>query len=66
MITFSAIVVLTAIFGFLRNSWLQVAFYTASKRLHEKALEHVAHSKTRFFDANPSGRIINRFLHVLN
>jgi len=33
----------------------------ASKRLHDKSFLSLLHSPMRFFDTNPSGRILNRF-----
>lgn len=33
----------------------------AAKRMHEKALEHVLHAPTSFFDQTPVGRIMNRW-----
>lgn len=33
----------------------------ASKVLHDKMFSSILHSAMRFFDTNPSGRILNRF-----
>ena len=33
----------------------------ASKRLHNKMLRRLVHTPVRFFDTNPSGRVLNRF-----
>ncbi|CAG9863640.1 unnamed protein product [Phyllotreta striolata] len=42
-----------------------VSFYsvamTCSKRLHKALLEGIIYARMRFFDTNPSGRILNRF-----
>ncbi|TID16010.1 hypothetical protein E6O75_ATG09068 [Venturia nashicola] len=34
---------------------------TASKRVHQRLMERVAHAKFRFFDSTPLGQIMNRF-----
>ncbi|WP_408096189.1 ABC transporter transmembrane domain-containing protein [Peredibacter sp. HCB2-198] len=45
--------------------WSKKAIH-ASKALHEKALEGVLGAQVRYFDANPSGRILNRFSRDLD
>ena len=34
---------------------------TASRNLHDKMFDKILRAKPRFFDVNPSGRILNRF-----
>ena len=38
-----------------------VGAYKAAKVLHNRMLNSVIHSTTRWFDTTPSGRIVNRF-----
>lgn len=47
--------------GYARNFFLSSSFITSSRNLHDNALEGLVKTKTKFFDNNPSGRMITRF-----
>lgn len=47
------------------HSMLKVTM-TASTNIHDKVLQSVMKSPMSFFDANPSGRILNRFSRDLD
>ncbi|KAG5889084.1 hypothetical protein JTB14_004928 [Gonioctena quinquepunctata] len=61
LIYYSILVVLTVVIIFSRS----VLFYrwclTASTTLHNKMFDNIVYSPMRFFNINPSGRILNRF-----
>ena len=50
-----------SIFMFLRGFNFYYVVLQASRRLHNKMLHRIVHTPIRFFDTNPSGRILNRF-----
>lgn len=52
-----AVVVVTLSRGFI----FFIVCMRASKKLHDKSFLSLLHSPMRFFDLNPSGRILNRF-----
>jgi ABC-type multidrug transport system fused ATPase/permease subunit len=45
----------------LREGVLFGGSLTASRRVHQRLMEAVAHAKFRFFDSTPLGQIMNRF-----
>jgi len=47
---------------FVRSLLLQKFFLMSSTGMHNKMTEKVIRSKILFFDSNPSGRIITRFM----
>lgn len=44
----------------LRNAFVYTTMLNASKNLHNKAARHLIETNAAFFDANPSGRVMNR------
>jgi len=45
----------------MRAVWVLVAMVGASQRLHDRMFQKVVRLPCRFFDTNPSGRVLNRF-----
>ena len=63
-LTLSLLALLTlsgAIFVFLRGFSFYYVLLQASRRLHNRMLHRLLRTPMRFFDTNPSGRILNRF-----
>ncbi|XP_071953210.1 ATP-binding cassette sub-family C member 4-like [Antedon mediterranea] len=59
--TFLGLTASLFVMSFLR-SFLTFSFaITSSENLHNKMFNAVVHAPMRFFDANPTGRILNRF-----
>ena len=56
LITFAS-----SLFVFIRGFNFYYILLHASKRLHNKMLRRLVHTPVRFFDVNPSGRVLNRF-----
>ncbi|KAG5889083.1 hypothetical protein JTB14_004927 [Gonioctena quinquepunctata] len=62
-----AVIYYTVLFGFIigLTFFRSLAFYqwclTASTRMHNKMFSNIVYSPMRFFNINPSGRILNRF-----
>ena len=50
-----------SIMMFLRGINFYYVVLQASRRLHNRMLHRIIYSPIRFFDTNPSGRILNRF-----
>jgi ABC-type multidrug transport system fused ATPase/permease subunit len=46
---------------FLREGFLFGGSLAASRRVHERLIQKVAHAKFRFFDQTPLGQLMNRF-----
>ncbi len=55
------IINLLIIFGIIRSLCFYGVLLLSAKALHEKMLNSVFAAKTRFFDLNPLGRLVNRF-----
>ena len=47
--------------SFIYNIWTYLAMTKPSKKMHDNLLKKTMHAPLSFFEANPSGRIINRF-----
>lgn len=58
---FAAIVVLAIAASYVSTRTSLFRVFSASRRLHDAAFSGVLRSPLRFFDVNPSGRILNRF-----
>ncbi|KAH0544123.1 probable multidrug resistance-associated protein lethal(2)03659 [Cotesia glomerata] len=58
---FSALTVLTIVLSLVRSFAFFELCVTASKRLHDKMFRNISRATMRFFNTNPSGRILNRF-----
>ena len=54
------IVFILLIGGIFRNSFLYLTMLSASRNLHNKATTRLIQTNSAFFDANPSGRVMNR------
>lgn len=54
-------IVLGAISVLLRSSLYYASFLNIARSMHKNMLISILHAKARFFDLNPTGRIINRF-----
>ena len=52
---------LGSVFVFLLGFNFYYLVLQASRRLHNRMLNRLVHTPMRFFDTNPSGRILNRF-----
>eukprot|EP00043_Microstomoeca_roanoka_P004214 m.48205 g.48205 ORF g.48205 m.48205 type:complete len:1423 (-) comp12387_c0_seq3:88-4356(-) len=60
-ITYTLLVAVTVAFAILRGNVTIRAIVRASRRLHENMLSAILAAPIRFFDTQPSGRILNRF-----
>lgn len=49
------------VIAIIRSIFFYTITVSASRRLHKEAFDGVVSTKMRFFDLNPSGRILNRF-----
>lgn len=58
---YSALIISLFIAGISRATAFYSACMRCSKGIHKKMFEAVVHSPLAFFNANPSGRILNRF-----
>ncbi|XP_067013839.2 ATP-binding cassette sub-family C member 4 isoform X2 [Anabrus simplex] len=58
---YTALVAGSTLIMALRTNFLVDLCTRSSKGLHEKMFSSVLHTTMRFFDTNPSGRIMNRF-----
>ncbi|CAG9809558.1 unnamed protein product [Chironomus riparius] len=62
LIYIGGILIVTLFFkAIIRSIFFYSITITASKNLHKMSFEGVISTKMRFFDLNPSGRILNRF-----
>lgn len=66
LIVYSGVAVLIPIVFSLKGLSLAKVTMTASTNIHDKVLQSVMKSPMSFFDANPSGRILNRFSRDLD
>jgi ABC-type multidrug transport system fused ATPase/permease subunit len=57
----TGIVSIGIVFIILRSTLFYVFFLKTAKSLHNNMLYSILYAKARFFDINPTGRIINRF-----
>lgn len=51
----------TALLALITAAFFANQVLTASQRLHDQLLDRILHATMTFFDANPIGRILNRF-----
>lgn len=58
---YSALIVLLFIFTLLRSMLFYQLAMWSSKALHNSMFDSIISTTMRFFDTNPSGRILNRF-----
>ncbi|XP_044598198.1 probable multidrug resistance-associated protein lethal(2)03659 [Cotesia glomerata] len=58
---FAGLTVLTVVMTLIRSFAFFELCVTASKRLHDKMFRSISRATMRFFNTNPSGRILNRF-----
>lgn len=58
---YSAIIAATIILALLHSVFYFVFFMRASVNLHHRIFETISYATMRFFNANPTGRILNRF-----
>ncbi|CAG9863420.1 unnamed protein product [Phyllotreta striolata] len=58
---YSALIILSIVLLTVRSFMYYKVCMTASKVLHNKMFNNVLQAPMRFFDTNPSGRILNRF-----
>ncbi len=67
-ISFSFLVLLAGIIlcAIFRSAVIYGFFLISSKKIHEKMLNSILHTTVRFFDLNPTGRIMNRFSKDVN
>jgi ATP-binding cassette, subfamily C (CFTR/MRP), member 4 len=56
-----ALIISLFIFAIIRSIFFYTITVSASRNLHAVAFNGVVSTKMRFFDVNPSGRILNRF-----
>lgn len=61
MYIYSVIIILLFIFTLLRSVTVYKICAIASRNLHDAMFRGLISTKLRFFDTNPSGRIMNRF-----
>lgn len=61
MYIYSVIIILLFIFTLLRSVTVFKLCATASQNLHDAMFRGLISTKLRFFETNPSGRIMNRF-----
>lgn len=60
-LTFLLLLVFFFVSGNVRIFVINTVTLTQTKRLHSKMLSHLLRARVAFFDANPTGRILNRF-----
>lgn len=65
-LVYSLIAVLAIIAVYMSTRYGMLAILNVSRRLHDSAFSGVLGSPLRFFDVNPTGRIMNRFSSDLN
>ncbi|XP_044268658.1 ATP-binding cassette sub-family C member 4-like [Tribolium madens] len=61
MYIYAAIIVVAILFTLIRSFTFFKMAMTASKNLHGKMFHALLQAPMRFFDTNPSGRVLNRF-----
>ncbi|KAF7996688.1 hypothetical protein HCN44_002334 [Aphidius gifuensis] len=61
VIIFSIIITGTIIITLLRSFIFVILSMKSSKRLHDKIFKSISRATMKFFNTNPSGRILNRF-----
>lgn len=59
--TYSAIILGTIIFSVLHSLYFMLYFVIASINLHSISFSSIIKATMRFYNNNPSGRILNRF-----
>eukprot|EP00466_Bigelowiella_natans_P010971 jgi/Bigna1/81503/fgenesh1_pg.81_\ len=52
---------LSVIEAAFRAVWFMISMVNASRKLHDEMFQSVVRLPARFFDVNPSGRVLNRF-----
>ncbi|XP_076254946.1 putative multidrug resistance-associated protein lethal(2)03659 isoform X2 [Rhynchophorus ferrugineus] len=63
---YSAIIVIVIIFSLGRSMLFFNFCIQASRKLHNGMFDKIVYAKMRFFNTNPSGRILNRFSKDMN
>lgn len=58
---YAGLILATIVLTFLRSTWFMYTCMRASINLHNKMFSCLMKTVMRFFDTNPSGRILNRF-----
>ncbi|KAK0161584.1 hypothetical protein PV327_010040 [Microctonus hyperodae] len=58
---YTVLVILIFIIGITRSFLFYILCMSSSQSLHDKSFEGLIRTGMRFFDTNPSGRILNRF-----
>lgn len=61
MYVYAAIIISAIFFTLVRSFYFFKMAMTASKNLHGKMFHALLEAPMRFFDTNPSGRVLNRF-----
>lgn len=61
LLLYAGLVIFVSILAFSRSFAFMVAAFKASQSLHDRAFDGVLGTTMRFFDAQPLGRILNRF-----
>lgn len=58
---YATLIILTVFLTFVRSLWFMITCMKASINLHNRMFSCLMRTVMRFFDNNPSGRILNRF-----
>lgn len=58
---YATLIILTVFLTFIRSTWFMMTCMKSSINLHNRMFSCLMRSVMRFFDNNPSGRILNRF-----
>lgn len=58
---YSGLTIVTIITSLYKSVFFMVFFTIASRNLHDHIFNRIIQAKMRFYNANPSGRILNRF-----
>jgi ATP-binding cassette subfamily C (CFTR/MRP) protein 4 len=59
--TYSGIILAVLVFGVVHGLYFMIFFAVASSNLHRLSFSNIIKATMRFFNGNPSGRILNRF-----
>ena len=59
--TYSGIILAVLVFGIVHGIYFMFFFALASSTLHNLSFSKIIKATMRFFNSNPSGRILNRF-----
>ena len=61
LVVYAVLGLIFMLITFLREGFLFGGSLAASRRVHERLIQKVAHAKFRFFDQTPLGQLMNRF-----